>query len=73
MNTPSNAQSEQLINNEIHLAFGKICHAYGSILGGHNISGVNNDSHLRWLALAAIDLATAVQPSPAPIIHSQLF
>ena len=47
MNILSNAQSEQLINNEIHLAFGKICHAYGSILGGHNISGVNNDSHLR--------------------------
>ena len=63
MNTPSNAQSEQLINNEIHLAFGRICHAYGSILGGHSISGVNNDSHLRWLALAAIDLATAVQSS----------
>ncbi len=61
MNTLSNAQSEQLISNEIHLAFGKICHAYGSILGGHDISGVNQDSSLRWLALAAIDLATAVQ------------
>ena len=61
MSILSNAQSEQLISNEIHLAFGKICHAYGSILGGHSISGVNNDSHLRWLALAAIDLATAVQ------------
>ena len=63
MSILSNAQSEQLINNEIHLAFGKICHAYGSFLGGHNIRGVNNDSHLRWLALAAIDLATAVQSS----------
>ena len=62
MNTLNN-QSEQLISNEIHLAFGKICHTYGSILGGHNISGVNNDSHLRWLAVAAIDLATAVQSS----------
>ena len=55
--------SEKLINNEIHLAFGKICHAYGSILNEHSISGVNNGSHLRWLALAAIDLATAVQSS----------
>jgi hypothetical protein len=63
MSILSNAQSEQLISNEIHLAFGKICHAYGSILGGHSISGVNNDSHLRWLALAAIDLATAVESS----------
>ena len=61
MNILSNAQSEQLINNEIHLAFGRICHAYGSILGGHNISSVNQDSNLRWLALASIDLATAVQ------------
>ena len=61
MNTHSNAQSEQLINNEIHLAFAKICHAYGTILGRHNISGVNQDRNLRWLALAAIDLATAVQ------------
>ena len=64
MNTHSNAQSEQLINNEINLAFAKICHAYGTILGRHNISGVNQDRNLRWLALAAIDLATAVQSSP---------
>lgn len=62
MNTNTYAKDKQLSNLEsIHQAFAQACYCYGRVVNNANEPATPQETKLKLLAYAAIDLATAIQ------------
>lgn len=60
--TTCNTQSDQSFNLEsIHHAFAQACYCYGRVVNNAHAPATPQDTKLKLLAYAAVDLATAIQ------------
>lgn len=60
--TTYNIDQDQPFNLEsIHQAFAQACYCYGRVVNNVNAPATPQDTKLKLLAYAAVDLATAIQ------------